>query len=180
MANIVTIQDFNGMATNIPNLDLVGTNLTKYIDKYEPKLIKDVLGNDLYEAYKADPTAARFVALVPYLKPAIVDYVYYYYVEDNGGNLLLGAGAGSPKKTNAVTVSPWPMMVKSWNEMVEYNKETNKFLDDNKTIYPEYKVILPSWYYWSGSYLEFDWNWYAWYGCNLIPGIYRFKNGLGL
>lgn len=181
MANIVTIQDFNGGSTNIPNLDLVGTNLqTNYIAKYEPKFLKDLLGKDLYDALIANPTEERFVNLIAYLKPAIIDYVYYFYVEDNGGNLLLGAGAGSPKKTNAVTVSQWPMMVKAWNEMVEYNKETNKFLDDNKTVYPEYTIILPTWYFWNGYYPFFDWNWYSWYGCNLIPAIYRIKNGLGL
>ena len=180
MANIVTIQDFNGGSTNIPNLDLVGTNLqTNYIAKYEPKLLKELLGNDLYASLIADPTTARMVALIPYLKPAIIDYVYYYYVEDNGGNLLLGAGTGNPKKSNAVTSSPWPMMVRAWNEMVDYNKETNKFLSDNPT-YPEYKMELPSWYFWKGFYPFFDWNWYSWYGCYLIPGIYRLKNGLGI
>lgn len=180
MANVVTIQDFNGGSTNIPNLDLVGNNLQiNYIDKYEPKLLKELLGDDLYTSLKADPTTDRMVALIPYLKPAIMDYVYYFYVEDNGNNLLLGAGAGSPKKSNAVTVSQWPLMVKSWNEMVDYNKETNKFLTDNST-YPEYKSPLPTWFYWNGYYPLFDWNWYSWYGCYLIPGIYRVSNGLGI
>jgi hypothetical protein len=181
MANIVTIQDFNGGSTNIPNLDLVGSNLqTNYIEKYEPKFIKDLLGNDLYIAYLSDPEAERFVNLIPYLRPAIVDYVFYYYIEDNGGNMLFGSGVGNSKKQNAVTSSPWPLMVKAWNEMVDYNKETNKFLDDNKTDYPEYKTPLPSWYFWNGFYPLFDWNWYSWYGCHLIPGIYKLKNGLGL
>jgi hypothetical protein len=169
---IVVTADFNGGNTNIPNLDLVGNNLsTNYIAVYEPKFLKELLGDNLYAAYIADPTEARFVALVPYLKPAIIRYVYRFYVEDNGGTFLAGTGAAKSKKQNASNESAWPLIVKAWNQMVGYNKDTYKFLHDNPT-YPEYTFVMQSWYW--GNWYPF-WNEYQ-----CLPEIYRVLNGLGL
>jgi hypothetical protein len=165
---IVTYQDFNGGNTNIPNLDEVHTNLTtNYINVYEPKFLKELMGDDLYAAYLADQEGVRFVALLPYLKPAIIRYVYRYYVKNNGGTFLAGTGASKSKKQNNTTESAWPLIVEAWNQMVEFNNETNKFLTNNAT-YPEYKK--PTWY---GN----DWFWRE--DCHK-PEIYSVLNGLGL
>lgn len=179
MANFVTTSDFNGGTTNIPNLDMVGVNLTAYITKYEEKFLRELLGDDLYTALRAAPTEARFIALLVYLKPAIIDYVFYYYIEDNGGTMLLGVGSAKSKNTNATLASSWPVMVKVWNEMVDYNKKTNKFLHDN-TTYPEYTINLPPWFFCEGIYMPFYWPWFWEYGYKQIPENYRVKNGLGI
>jgi len=173
MASIIQPTDFIGQ-NNIPNKTEVGENLKLFIDKYEPKFLTKLLGAELYTELKDHATDARFVALLPYLKPAIVDYVYWFYLEDQ--NILNAtSGAAKPKQQNSANASEYPKMVRAWNEMVEYNKETNKFLKDNETTYPEYTIVIPIWYYnW------FDWGWYFEYGCNELPDIYRVKNSLGL
>lgn len=178
MATIIAPADFQGQ-NNIPDKDLVSANLqNNFINKYEPMFLTELLGDDLYASLKADPTAPRMIALIPYFKPAIVDYVYWFYLEDMSIQNL-GTGAAQPKKQNSVTVSPYPKIVKAWNEMVELNKKTNKFLKDNPD-YTEYTIVLPSWYFCNGLYPFFDWHWYSFYGCNLLPSIYRVKNSLGL
>jgi len=172
MATIVSINDYIGGNTNIPNLDLVGVNLdTNYIQVYEPIFLKELLGAELYAAYIADPTEARFIALLPYIKPAIIRYVYRQYVEDNGGTFLGGTGAVKAKKQNNTNESAWPMIVKAWNQMLDYNKKTYKFLHDNAT-YPEYTYIMPIWWF-------NDWYWRE-EERNCVPEIYRSVNGLGL
>jgi len=183
MITIIASTDFVGQ-NNVPDKDIVGTDLQfNYIEKYEPIFLTELLGATLYGLLKddleAEDHAERFTNLIPYLKPAIVDYVYWYWLQ--GQSIVnLGTGAGQSKKQNAVTASPWPLMVRAWNEMVDLNKKTNKFLKDNATIYPEYTIVLPTWYFCGGLYPFFDWNWYSWYGCYELPKIYRLQNGLGI
>jgi len=136
------------------------------------------VANENVDYYKGEQWYKLYT--LPSLKPAIVDYVYWFYLEDQVIQNL-GTGAGQTKKQLAVTASPYPKMVRAWNEMVEYNKKTNKFLKDNEADYPDYaSVNLPGWYFYNGFYPFFDWNWYSWYGCYGLPTIYRIKNSLGI
>lgn len=178
MATLIAPADFKG-ENNIPDKDLVGENLQGFIDKYEAIFLKKLMGADLYTVYLATPTNIRFTNLMQWVKPAEIDYVYWFWMQDQQIQTL-GTGTGQTKKQNAITATPWPKMVRAWNEMVGYNKEFNKYVDDNKLTYPEYTVYLPFWYYRDGCYLMFDWLWYWGYGCNQIPDIYQLKNRLGI
>lgn len=185
MANITQVTDFIGQ-NNIPDKDLISDNLTWFINKYEPKLLTELLGDALYTLLKASPTDARFVEIIePYLHPACVDYVYWFYLQDQGTQLT-SMGAAQSKKANAKTVSPYPKMVRAWNEMVDYNRKLHKYLTNNATTYPEYTVTFPCWFfgyqwYW-GIWQCWFFNWSNWDGefgiC--VPEVYRFKNSLGL
>lgn len=177
MATIVLPSDFTE-ENDIPDKDIVSVSIQNFITKYQPIFLKELLGTELFDAYTVNPTDQRFTDLLPYIKPALVDYVYWFYIK-NQATQMTGTGAAQSKKQNAVTVSPYPEMVRAWNEMVDYNKGTNKFLSGNAT-YPEYTFKLPEWFFCNGIYLDFDYNWYEWYGCNLIPTIYQFKNSLGI
>lgn len=122
---------------------------------------------------------------LPNFKTAIVCYVYWFYQYASGVSITMTTGQGQSKKQNATTVSPYPKMVYSWNNMVKYNKATNKFLKDNSTIYPEYKPVnLPEWFCcfdgFSWFYPGFDSSWYWGFGCHELPDIYRIKNSLGV
>lgn len=185
MANITTINDFIG-ENNIPDKATYGENLTWFITKYEPILLKKLLGSDLATLLIASPADARFAAIItPYLKPAIVDYVYWFYLKDQGIQLT-SLGASQSKKKNAITVSPYPKMVRAWNEMADLNRQLYKYLIDNSVTYPEFKPCLPEWFFgwgfWSGIWMcwFFDWNdWGGEFGM-CVDEVYRYKNGLGI
>lgn len=143
------------------------------------------MGKDLYAAYVNNPTEARFTSLVnPYLKPCSLRYTYWFYLKDQSIQNL-GTGAAQSKKKNAVTVSPYPKMIHSWNEMVKICRKFHKYMKDNKTIYPEYKVCFPEWFYgwgfWDGGWMSwfFDYSDWGWRDYSCLPEIYTFKNSLG-
>lgn len=180
MANITTTADFIGQ-NNIPQKDSVGENLQWFIDKYEPILLTKLLGSDLYTLLKASPTSARFVAIiVPYLKPACVDYIYWFYLEDQGTQMT-SIGASQAKKRNAIGVSPYPKMVRAWNEMVELNRGLHKYITENAATYPEYTITFPVWFFWwgIGGWFWVD-VWQDGWSEECVPDIYRFKNTLGI
>jgi len=168
---IITPSDFIGQ-NNIPDKDLIGANLVGFIDKYESLFLVELLGSDLYDAYVATPEGERFVNLLPYIKPALTDYVYWYYLEDQAIQTL-GTGAGVPNKQNSVTVSPYPKMIRAWNEMVKLNLRTRRFLTDNETIYPEFTPLmnyLPEWV-WQLPFIHCHQNRYD---------IFTVRNSLGV
>lgn len=185
MASITSPNDFIGQ-NNIPDKDLIAQNLQWFIDKYEPILLAKLLGDALYALLVTSPTDARFVAIIePYLHPAAIDYIYWYYLEDQGIQLT-SMGASQAKKKNAISVSPYPKMVRAWNEMADINRKLYKYLHDNADTYPEYTVNFPEWFYgwgfWNGVWMLwfFDWNdWTGEFGV-CVPEIYRFKNRIGI
>lgn len=185
MASITVPNDFIGQ-NNIPDKDLTAQNLQWFIDKYEPILFTKLLGATLYALLQASPTDARFVAIIePYLHPAAIDYIYWFYLEDQGIQLT-SIGASQAKKKNAISVSPYPKMVRAWNEMAESNRKFHKFMVDNATTYPEYTVTFPMWFFgwgwWFGIWSMGFFSWNNWDGefGQCVDEIYRFKNRIGL
>lgn len=164
MASIIQPSDFKG-ENLIPDMNIVAQNVQSFIDKYEPIFLRKLLGAELYTAYVADPSEVRFTDLLPYVKLAIVDYVYWQYQQFQNTQTF-GAGEGKSQKQNATNASVYPKMVRAWNEMVDYNRETNKYLKDNAATYPEYTIVVPMY-------------WEYWHECDR-PEIYRYKNSLGL
>lgn len=164
MASIIQPSDFKG-ENLIPDMNIVAQNVQSFIDKYEPIFLRKLLGAELYDQLIVTPITQRFTTLLPYLKPAIVDYVYWFY-QSYQNTQTFGSGEGKSQKQNATNASVYPKMVRSWNEMVDLNRETNKFLRDNATTYPEYTIVIPLY-------------WEYWHECDR-PEIYRYKNSLGL
>lgn len=185
MSTLISPADFT-VDNQLPNISLQANDIQAYINKYELLFLSLLMEDDLYAAYIANPTDARFVTLIgqPWFKPAIVDFVYFHYARSLA-TFTMNTGGGQPKKQNATTVSLYPKMVYAWNEMVEYNKKTNKFLKDNATTYPEYKPIhFPEWWFaydgFNWFYPSFETTWYWGFGCKQLPEIYRLKNSLGV
>ncbi|HWZ03032.1 MAG TPA: hypothetical protein VNX40_05425 [Mucilaginibacter sp.] len=192
MANITTLANLVGNVL-IPDTDMVGTNLTWYIQEYEPIFLKKIMGSDLYTAYLASPGDARFTAIIGtvgppstgYLAKSLVNYIFYQYFEGVVTQTTT-LGATQAKVKNAVRVSMWPQMVNAWNRMAESNRCFHKYMVDNAATYPEYKVCFPQWFFgwgfWGGiwSWGFFDWyNWDGEFGI-CVDEIYRFKNRIGL
>lgn len=165
MANLITLDWFDGDA-NMPARDKTGSDqgLQRYINEYEPKFMREVLGVGFYEVFKtdqADPRMQELINGVIYqvdgkdkywqglasetgtgvntvrLSP-IADYVFYMW---NKGKVTRPSNAGRviPAVDNSTLVNPVQIMVKVWNKMVETNRSMYWFLKNNATVYPEWE-----------------------------------------
>lgn len=181
-----------GVGTKFTSMFIVGDTITINAETHTIDTITDDLHLTTSDAWVLSNINAtyygekRWIDLLNLksLKLAMIDYIYWFYLKAQAV-LTLNTGGGQPKKQNAVTVSLYPKMVAAWNEMVGYNKATNKFLKDNEVTYPEYKPIcFPQWFFcfdgFSWFYPGFDSGWYWGFGCHELPEIYRLKNSLGI
>lgn len=164
----------------------VGTNLTWFINQYEPEFLNELFGTSFAALFvagiAADPVDARWTAIlnIPGFKLAIDRYIYYWYMRDQAEQTV-GIGVGRPKSTNMVNVSGKDKVVKAWYKMYRVCWQVLRFLQCNATTYPEY--CLPRWYYpfsviWGNA--QWNWSldifysniWYAWYINYNIPSIF--------
>lgn len=105
------------------------------------------------------------------VKPLILKYVYFYYLESNT-TLTTGIGEQATTTEAGNRASTWSKQVKVWNKMVRGNHDMVRFLMNNVN-YPDYKV--PNYYDWvyGGEY------WLGCYGYK-VNEIYTFKNSLNV
>lgn len=146
----------------------VAQRLGFFIEDYEDRLLRDILGYPLYKAFK-DGNAApspdqkwldlrdgkdytdlvgretRWDGLLVkrsgtnYRKSLIANYVYVKWVKDNASqNSMLGVVA--PGVENSTLVSPAGRMVAAWNEMVDQIYQLCCFLDSNISTYTEWQT----------------------------------------
>ena len=115
----------------------------------------------------------KWITLRDKVKPMILKYVYYYYLD---ANIVLTTGIGSQAPTTEAgqRASAWGKQVKEWNKMVKKAHELVNFLTNNSD-YPDYKIPY---------YYTYDWVWGGeyWLGCYgyRVQEIYTFKNSLGV
>jgi hypothetical protein len=183
MATIVNPDDFVG-EINIANTDetAVIARVNWFIAKYEAKFLEEYLGEELSTAFleglAADPIEEKWATLRDKLKPAIADYIYYFYSNDSI-TYTSGQGDKKPQSENATNASSWSKMVRAWNEMVKYNFKNAKFIRLHPDDYPDFKnegcdyfaFYINGWFYYD--------RFYECYGYEAHE-LYRFKNSLGL
>jgi hypothetical protein len=150
---------------NIPNTSTtaIGELLDWFIEKYEPELLTDVLGYELYKAFSTgleeDAIEQKWTDLLEGKEytdisnkirkwnglidedkklSLIANYVYYRFIQNNTTQT---ASMGEVKSVNenAIIASPSVKLVKSWNEMSKNILELKDFLDANKEEYPEWE-----------------------------------------
>lgn len=137
---ITSASDFIG-EYNIPNRSDPQTAelINGFIDKYEPQLLTELLGADLYTLLKEglleDPVLDKWTALSDKVKVSIICYVYYYYRIDNVTSFS-GTGEIASVNENSKIVSGDAKMVARWNEMVDNNCLVVDFVRENPTDYP--------------------------------------------
>lgn len=166
--SIIVPSDFKGENTIAQVGGTVGgvsSTVQWYIDKYEPKFLKELLGTDLYNEFIAglqeDPIPEKWVELRDEtdLKQMIIDYVYYYYMQ-NQATSTAGMSEVKGKTDNATPVNNVTKMIRAWNEMVEMAR----LFDLSTETYPSWNRVY--WRHW-------------WRGCGWhLPEIYEFKNSL--
>jgi hypothetical protein len=149
---------------NLPGLNDDDTveRLQLFIDKYEAKFLKELLGYELYKAFLTgvdtrpvdDKWAAlksgsdyvrngrtyRWEGLVQSDTSMIANYVYYYWMR-NEVSQTTGIGEVITKSENSTRISPSAKMTRAWNEMVNQVWGAVSFLDTNVSNYPDW-----SWY----------------------------------
>jgi hypothetical protein len=152
---------------NIPNTSnaAVGSLLDLFIEKYEAKFLTEVLGYELYNAFKAglleEPIPQKWTDLkngVEYtdqtgrtrLWPGLItqppadkqspiaNYVYYWYIRNNHSQTA-AMGEVKSQNENAVTHSPALKMTRAWNEMSGWVCDLKDYLDSKKSDYPEWE-----------------------------------------
>ena len=141
----------------------VQDNLQVFIEKYEPSLLQELLGYQLYTDFIAglevDPIDQKWIDLrdgVEYTgkhgktkwiglankkRSLIANYVYYQYMRGEA-EITVGSGVVTPDVENATRVSPINLQVRAWNEMVDLNIELLKYLDSKQDVYGKPAIEL--------------------------------------
>lgn len=175
--SIISPSNFIG-EINIPNLDSPGisSNLNGFINKYEPKYLKLVLGNKFADDFAAgllvDPIEQRWTDLknLPELKEAIADYVYCFWIK-NQVTMTTGTGEVKTKNENSTIVNPTQKMVRAWNEMVKDNIAVCEWLNEKSDVYPTWPKTGMETYNWEGTLFGFN---------SIRCEMFHYKNGLGI
>lgn len=145
----------------------VDDNIQAFIDKYEPKFMREMFGATFYAEIKAglleDPIPVKWTELVNEtdLKTMIANYVYYWYKRDET-TLSAGISEAKPLAQNASVTNSIDKQVRAWNEMVEMVR----LFDISTATYPLWERK-----HWR-NYI--DWS----CGCDRLNEIYYFKNTL--
>lgn len=134
----------------------VQESLQGFIDKYEPKLLRKLLGVPMYTELAAgmavappnvpDPKWTALMGGAEYddgtkywdgLGVLIADYVYWFFMFDYNVHTVQ-VGVAKPKSENAAPASPVHKMVRAWNEFVDLTCNMHEFIKHNAADYPDY------------------------------------------
>lgn len=177
--SIITYQDFKG-EQKIAGTENLGTreNLQGFIDKYEPKFLKALLGNVLYQEFVTGlvpvevtpptnpvtylPIDPKWIALRDEfdVKQMLVCYVYYWYIQ-NQVTVTVSTGEVKPNNENSLMAQSWDKQVKAWNEMAQMTR----LFDLDTNVYVGFNRVW--------------WRGYDYWDCGCpVNEIYYFKNTL--
>lgn len=139
-------------------------DLTGFIEGYEDKYLLELFGEDQYNYFKSDLTAAtpqipqqpyytkifnRFVVdgmLCEGLKVMLLQFVYYHYHRENAYKQTQ-SGMVRPKAENADGLGyNGSNMLSAYNKAVENYRLIQIYICDNSTEYPNY----------AGMYLDYS------------------------
>lgn len=118
---------------------VTSANLDAFIAKYEPKVLKMLLGTALYEellvGLAEDPIPSKWSDLKTTVTPIVANYVYYWYIRDQVTRTT-GVGNVKPKTENGSVSGDGLKQVRAWNEMAELCVDFN--LNIVIATYPSY------------------------------------------
>jgi len=138
--SIITISDFKGEQSIAQTSNAGVIESTQiFIDKYEKKFLKSLLGNALYidfvNGLLQDPIDQKWIELRDEtdLKDMLVNYIYYWY-DRNKTTTTNGVSETKGKTENSVVVNNIDKQVRSWNEMVDMAR----LFDLSTATYPNF------------------------------------------
>jgi hypothetical protein len=141
----------------------VQASVTRYIKKYEPELLHQLLGYALYQSLLGDDATARMTDLIEgkaytnrygvatrwrglkeevdtrLYRSLIACYVYYWYTFYNA-TVTTGTGEKRLRTENALDADPSVKLVKAWNTMADWACELVAFLEAHADTYPEFRA----------------------------------------
>jgi len=148
-----------------------GERLGHFISKYETKMLKDVLGYELYSLLDANSTQGsgiyhdlingkdftdslgrsnRWVGFKTIGSSMLANFIYFNYM-GNRETVSTGVGEKMPQAENMANASSEIKMITAWNEMVDIVSVLHDFLVQSKADYPTY-IGLESMYYGNYNY----------------------------
>lgn len=126
----------------------VQDSLMYFIDKYEPEILRRLLGKELYQEFivgLGQPTVAqKWVTLRDWLfnsnlkTSPVANYVYVKY-QENTETKSVGIGNGQSLSENVRVVTPVRNMTRAWNEMCNQFQEVHEHIRENIEDYPNYR-----------------------------------------
>ena len=122
------------------------TEVESFSARYEKKFLRNVLGDDLYDAFIAGFTgtpAAKWTALADKLRDVtaktspIANYVWYKWQEQSQ-QLSTATGDKSATELNLIRSSNYRKYVNVWNAMCDQLDDFYEWLNDNAATYTEW------------------------------------------
>lgn len=146
--SIIVPNDFKGENTIAQVNGTVGgvnSTLQGFIDKYEPKFLRELLGTVLANEFVAglavtpvEDIDPKWIALRDEtdIKQMIIDYVYFFYMR-NQTTSTAGMSEVKGKTDNATPVNSVFKQDRAWNEMANMAR----FFDLDVAVYPDFNRV---------------------------------------
>lgn len=131
----------------------VAEDLQGLIDKYEPKILRELFGKTMYREFideiDGGSPAQKWTDLLEGVEDEwmgltndrelslIANYVYYFWARKENTQTV-GIGTVKVKAENAVKVAPVEKYVRAWNEMVDWICALHEYIMDHIADYPDY------------------------------------------
>ena len=146
----------------------VANSLLMFINEHEERLLTDLLGYELYKAYKtgiAEPTpaakwteirdGAEYTSRSGYLtkwkgliliygsgavksKKSLIANYVYWHWMSNNQTVSTGSGEKAAANQAAEFVPVAPKMIRAWNQMVDWNRMLIDYIVSKWDTYPEF------------------------------------------
>ena len=148
---------------SIPNnmSPMVFERINGFINKFEPRLLRDLLGNELYELLLSEKSermeslinGTNFIGyegyndywegLVHDKEQSLIAYYVYYQFEESNATQSVGLGTTIPNNNAQKAVTPADKMIGAWNNMSNSIKDLTRFLWYSKDglggpLFPEF------------------------------------------
>src|SRR5690606_33868577 len=125
----------------------VQEDINALIAKYEPKILRELLGSKLYKEFtdglKGETIDPKWINLKDGVDgewmgltdskeklSIIANYVYYHWMKKENIQTV-GIGTVKPEADNASKASPVDKYVRAWNEMVDWICDLHDFIRDH-------------------------------------------------
>jgi hypothetical protein len=158
MGLIIASSDFSSIiATDVYTV----SEVDGAIDTYEKQLIIELLGVELGDLFIDDldvngvPTTQRFTDIfeswfkqyddVIYqsvgMKQMLVWWVFFFYVREQWQDNSINGNVESEGSISRDSKMSYVTLIKNYNVAIKTYKSIQKFIEENKSTYPEYKGI---------------------------------------
>lgn len=137
-----------GLAGNELGAQATQTSIQKYINLFEPKYLKRLLGDDLYDAFKTGMSVttpdARWTNLAAQIydttakESPIANLVWYKWLSDHQ-TVTTASGMKKATASDAASVNNVQMITDIYNDAVDSLQDVYDWLETNEATYPEWE-----------------------------------------